>query len=83
MTTATMHPLLEHSEAAADVLELLGQSAKRMTPREIGAALERNGKLYGHSTLKHALALMVKLGLLHARHAKPYGFKVVSEGGGS
>jgi hypothetical protein len=71
-----MHPALAHSECAADIMELLAATGQRMTTREIYDGLEQSKRLWGYSSIKQTLSLLVRLEMLQANHGKPWGYRI-------
>lgn len=69
-----LHPALADSECAQDILDVLYSSSSWMTTRDVYDALEAARKVWGYSSAKTTLCLMVKLGVLRSRRSKPFGY---------
>ena len=68
-------PHLADRECAIDALEVVYTLSDWITRRELHFEMGRRGKIWGASTLKRALAALVKAGFLEVNHTKPYGYR--------
>jgi hypothetical protein len=63
-----------HTVCEADLLAVLRAAGRRLTKPEIDRRLEARGRCHGDSTIQHALARLVRAGLLvNAYDGRGYG----------
>jgi hypothetical protein len=73
----TISPPINLTPCSKDILYVLGEAGHRMTTPEILSALDTSELIHGETTVKLALAKMVKDGVLDNRpDANPRGYGI-------
>jgi hypothetical protein len=78
-TAASPEELRPLTECKRDLMDILRGSDHRLTTADLTDELQRRNLHHGDSTVKSALAFLVKEGRLDASHKRPYGYRYVHD----
>jgi hypothetical protein len=77
---ASAVPRVMLTECETDILAVIKAAGRRLTAEEIKEHLERALHIHGDSTIEHALARLVKTGLVdNKRDARGRGYGIIEE----